>query len=38
VQYFERGRLEYHPENAGSPYEVLLGQLGTEMLATRGCR
>ncbi len=37
VQYFERGRLEYHPENAGSPYEVLLGQLGTEMLATRGC-
>jgi hypothetical protein len=38
VQYFERGRLEYHPENAGSPYEVLLGQLGTEMLAARGCR
>ena len=37
VQYFERGRLEYHPENAGSPYEVLLGQLGTEMLAARGC-
>lgn len=38
VQYFERGRLEYHPENAGSPFEVLLGQLGTEMLQARGCR
>jgi hypothetical protein len=38
VQYFERARFEYHPENAGTPYEVLLGQLGTEMLAARGCR
>jgi hypothetical protein len=28
VQYFERNRFEYHPENAGSPYEVLLGTLG----------
>src|SRR5262249_17023752 len=25
VQYFERQRFEYHPENAGTPYEVLLG-------------
>jgi hypothetical protein len=25
VQYFERNRFEYHPENKGSPYEVLLG-------------
>src|SRR5947209_6146860 len=24
VQYFERSRLELHPENAGSPYVVLL--------------
>jgi peptidoglycan/xylan/chitin deacetylase (PgdA/CDA1 family) len=24
VQYFERARFEYHPENAGTPYEVLL--------------
>ena len=32
VQYFERSRFELHPENAGSPYEVLLGQLGTERL------
>ena len=38
VQYFERARFEYHPENAGSPYEMLLGQFGTEMLAARGCR
>jgi hypothetical protein len=38
VQYLERARFEYHPENAGTPYEVLLGQLGTEMLAARGCR
>ncbi len=29
VQYFERAVFEYHPENAGSPYEVLLSQLGT---------
>lgn len=27
VQYFERVRLEYHPENA-APYNVLLGQFG----------
>lgn len=29
VQYFERAVFEYHPENAGTPYEVLLSQLGT---------
>ncbi|MGI8589007.1 MAG: cellulase family glycosylhydrolase [Chloroflexia bacterium] len=38
VQYFERARFELHPENAGTPYSVLLGRLGTEMLASRGCR
>ena len=27
VQYFERARLEHHPENQ-PPYDVLLGQLG----------
>jgi hypothetical protein len=27
VQYFERSRFEYHPENA-PPYDVLLGQFG----------
>lgn len=30
VQYFERARLEWHPENAGTDYEVLLGHLGRE--------
>jgi ABC-type glycerol-3-phosphate transport system substrate-binding protein len=29
VQYFERAVFELHPENAGTPYEVLLSQLGT---------
>ncbi len=28
VQYFERARFEYHPEHAGTPYEVQLGRLG----------
>ncbi len=31
VQYFERNRFEYHPEHAGTPYEVLLGLLGVEL-------
>lgn len=35
VQYFERARFEYHPENAGTPYEVLLGQFGRRILAER---
>ncbi len=30
VQYFERNRFEYHPENAGTPYAVLLGLLGVQ--------
>ncbi len=29
VQYFERAVFEKHPENTGTPYEVLLSQLGT---------
>ncbi len=29
VQYFERAVFELHPEKAGTPYEVLLSQLGT---------
>lgn len=28
VQYFERARLEHHPEHAGTPYEVQVGLLG----------
>jgi len=31
VQYFERRRMEHHPENAGTPFEVLLGLLGREV-------
>ncbi|MDQ3928588.1 MAG: hypothetical protein M3328_05505 [Chloroflexota bacterium] len=30
VQYFERNRLEYHPENKGTDFELLLGLLGLE--------
>ena len=36
TQWFERERMEYHPENAGTPYEVLLGLLGSEELRARG--
>lgn len=32
VQYFERARFEYHPENP-KPYDVLLGQFGRVILA-----
>lgn len=32
VQYFERARFEYHPENA-APYDVLLGQFGRQLLS-----
>ncbi len=31
VQYFQRARFEYHPENAGSPFEILLGVLGRQL-------
>jgi hypothetical protein len=30
VQYFERARFEYHPENK-PPYDVLLGLLGRQL-------
>ncbi|HAX24839.1 MAG TPA: hypothetical protein DCX80_07345 [Chloroflexi bacterium] len=36
VQYFERARFEYHPEYAGTEYEVLLGRLIANELATDG--
>ncbi|HYI14905.1 MAG TPA: peptidoglycan hydrolase, partial [Thermomicrobiales bacterium] len=36
VQFFERQRYERHPENAGTPYEVLLGRLGYEDALARG--
>lgn len=36
TQWFERERMEQHPENAGTHYEVLLGLLGAEELRVRG--
>lgn len=36
VQYLERQRFEYHPENAGTPYAVLLGRLGVDVLSSQG--
>ena len=33
VQYFERARFEWNPENAGTVYEVLLGRLGADRAA-----
>ena len=35
LQWFERNRLELHPENA-RPYDVLLGRLGADSLAAQG--
>jgi agarase len=34
VQYFERARFEWHPEN-GPPYNVLLGQFGRRVYESR---
>jgi hypothetical protein len=36
VQYFERARFEHHPEYQNTPYEVLLGMLGRELLPRSG--
>jgi N-acetylmuramoyl-L-alanine amidase len=36
VQYFQRARFEYHPEHAGTPYEVQLGLLGDQALRDKG--
>ena len=35
VQYFERNRFEYHPENGNTPNDVLLGLLGAELTTLR---
>jgi spore germination protein YaaH len=35
VQYTERARLEYHPEYAGTQYEILLGLLGLDISPCR---
>jgi len=36
VQFTERQRFEWHPENGGTPYQVLLGRLGYEQAADLG--
>lgn len=36
VQYFERARLEFHPELANTGYAVQSGRLGAELLHARG--
>ena len=36
VQYFERNRLELHPELKGTKFEVQLGLLGSELLDKAG--
>jgi hypothetical protein len=36
VQYFERQRFEYHPENSSTPYAVLIGRMGAEELERQG--
>lgn len=36
VQYFERARMEYHPERAGLSYGIELGHLGKEYLQGNG--
>ncbi len=35
VQYFERAVFEYHPEKAGTKFEVLLSRLGATQYETR---
>ncbi|MBN9390603.1 MAG: hypothetical protein J0I20_21410 [Chloroflexi bacterium] len=36
VQYFERNRFEWHPENAGTPSEFELGLLGQQVARAKG--
>jgi hypothetical protein len=36
VQYFQRARLEWHPELAGTPYEVQVSLLGERLANKRG--
>ena len=38
VQYFERNRLEHHPEQPNPDNTVMLGLLGVEYLAQQGCK
>ncbi|HEX5164497.1 MAG TPA: hypothetical protein VFV93_03805 [Thermomicrobiales bacterium] len=36
AQFTERQRFEWHAENIGTPYQVLLGRLGAELLVAQG--
>jgi hypothetical protein len=36
LQWFQKGRLEYHPEHAGTRYEMQLGLVGLQALQQRG--
>lgn len=36
VQYFERNRFEYHPDQSGTPFEVELGLLGRDLYSYWG--
>jgi photosystem II stability/assembly factor-like uncharacterized protein len=36
LQYFQNARLEYHPENKGTKYEIQLGLLGQQLLRAKG--
>lgn len=36
TQYFERARFEQHPDKAGTPFEVLQGLLGRELIKMLG--
>lgn len=36
VQYFDLQRFELHPDKTGTPYAVLLGRLGVEVLGQMG--
>jgi hypothetical protein len=36
VQYFERNRMEWHPEFEGTEHQILLGHLAREILIDRG--
>jgi hypothetical protein len=38
AQYFERRRMELHPEFTGTPYHVMLGLLGRDLAEPYGCK
>jgi hypothetical protein len=38
LQWFQNGRLEYHPELKGTRYEMELGLVGLQGLKERGWR